>query len=108
MKPREDDDLIGIVDGYDVLQQLPPEIKIERYYEARYKAEAVLAERFGLTVPEAQAQRLRQSVIWGPDKICRPIVWEEPRFWAVPHSNLPDKAFGPKTGNGDMINMDTR
>lgn len=108
LKPEEDDDLIAIVDGYDVLMQLPPEIMIERYFDARYKAEAELAERFGLTVPEANAQGLRQSVIWGPDKICWPIVWSEPRCWAVPHSNLPPKAFGPKTGNGEMIFMDPR
>lgn len=88
--------------------QLPPEIMIERYFQARYRMEAELAERFGLTVAEAHAQGLRQSVIWGPDKICWPIVWSEPRCWAVPRSNLPAKAFGPKTGNGEMIYMDPR
>lgn len=104
----EDEDLILIVDGFDVLMQLPPEVMIARYFEMRVAAENRLAELTGLSIPELHEKDIKQTVFWGPDKICWPINWDEPRCWAVPSSSLPEKAFGPKSGNGDMYYNDPR
>lgn len=108
LEPEEDDDLVVIVDGYDIILQLPPQIMIERYFQVVNYADARIAQRFGISVQEARDRGLRNTVIWGPDKICWPIDWAEPRCWAVPSSNLPPDIFGPKSGNGDMIYNDPR
>ncbi|KAI6783125.1 uncharacterized protein J7T54_000627 [Emericellopsis cladophorae] len=104
----DDEDLAIIVDGYDVLLQLPPAIMIERYFEVAQKSDAHLADRFGLTVKELHARGMRQSVFWGPDKICWPTDPRASRCWAVPASPLAPDAFGPKEGNGDMAFNDPR
>lgn len=106
--PEEDDDLVVIVDGYDVIIQLPPEIMIQRYFDIINKANARIAKRFGISVSEARTRGFYDTVIWGPDKICWPFDWAEPRCWAVPASNLPPDAFGPEAGNGDMFYNDPR
>lgn len=103
LESEEDDDLVVIVDGYDIILQLPPEIMIERYFEVANKADARIARRFGISVKEARARGLRETIFWGPDKICWPIDAAESRCWAVPESSLPPDAFGPQTGNGDML-----
>lgn len=99
----DDDDLVVIIDGYDILLQLPPEVMIERYFEVANKADAQLAKRFGINVKEARALGLRQTIFWGPDKVCWPVDHAASRCWAVPPSTLPGDSFGPNTGNGDMV-----
>jgi hypothetical protein len=108
LKAHEDDDLVTIVDGYDVIVQLPPQVMIERYFQMAEKADARLAKEFNISVEEARSRGLRQTVFWGPDKLCWPVDHNEPRCWAAPKSTLGDKAFGPKTGNGDMVFADPR
>ncbi|KAM0345842.1 hypothetical protein ACHAPU_006196 [Fusarium lateritium] len=61
------DDLVIVVDGHDVLAQLPVEVMIERYFEITKRHDQVLADRFGLTVEQAHEQGLRQSLVWGAD-----------------------------------------
>jgi hypothetical protein len=108
LEAHEDDDLVTIVDGYDVIVQLPPQILIERYFQMVEKADARLADDFNTSVEDARSRGLRQTVFWGPDKLCWPTDYNEPRCWAPPKSTLPEKAFGPKTGNGDMTFADPR
>ncbi|KAH7133222.1 hypothetical protein B0J13DRAFT_529140 [Dactylonectria estremocensis] len=102
---EEDDDIVLIVDGYDVILQLPPDIMLERYFKVMERENKRTAERFGLTIDQVYEKDLHTTLYFGPDKICWPINWDAPRCWAVPPSNLPAKAFGPKTGNGAMPNM---
>lgn len=108
LEKKEDDDLVAIVDGYDIIMQLPAEVMVERYFEMANAADARLAERFGVTVAEARSRGIRQTVFWGPDKVCWPIDHAEARCWAVPESGLPYNAFGPKSGNGEMYYNDPR
>lgn len=108
LPPDEDDGLVLIVDGYDIIMQLPAEVMIERYFDVAYKADEVLAKKFGLTVDEARAQGIRQTIFWGPDKICWPNDGRQARCWAAPVSGLPHNAFGPKSGNGEMYYSDPR
>lgn len=105
LPPQEDDDVVLIVDGYDVIMQLPPEIMLKRYFKTMDDENARNAKRFGVTVDELKARDLDTTLYFGPDKICWPINWRAPRCWAVPSSTLPPKAFGPKTNNGNMVYM---
>ncbi|KAL3952542.1 hypothetical protein ACCO45_012485 [Purpureocillium lilacinum] len=58
----EDDDLIIIGDGHDVMAQLPVEVIIERYFQLVSEADARLADRFGISVEEAHTRGLRQTL----------------------------------------------
>ncbi|ODA76176.1 hypothetical protein RJ55_08459 [Drechmeria coniospora] len=95
LPPEEDDDLVLFVDGFDVIQQLPPDVVIERYFDIARKADAQLAKRLGMTVEEAHRRNLRQAIFWGPDNYCFPMDPRAPRCWAVPASTLPSRPFGP-------------
>ncbi|CAM1509989.1 Fc.00g003240.m01.CDS01 [Cosmosporella sp. VM-42] len=108
LDPEEDDDLVMIVDGYDIIQQLPVEIVIERYFDIVEREDQRVAKRFGVNVAEARKLGLHTTVFFGPDKICWPIDYDQARCWAVPESNLPKKAFGPHEGNGEMRFNDPR
>lgn len=92
---ERDQDIVLIVDGYDIWFQLRPDVLIKRYYEIILAANERLASKFGL---EAMAEHvIYQSVIFGPDKICWPEDVTRPACWAVPDSTLSRWAFGPET-----------
>ncbi|EPE02805.1 hypothetical protein F503_01546 [Ophiostoma piceae UAMH 11346] len=93
--PSDDDDLILIIDGYDVIMQLPAEIMIQRYFAVTEAANAKLAARFGdgyTSLPHAH--RPRQSILFGPDKLCWPVDFRRPACFAAPETGLPKDAFG--------------
>lgn len=108
LEKADDDDLILIVDGYDIIMQLPPSVMIERYFDLVARNDARIAKRYGISIKEVHKQGMRNTVFWGPDKICWPFGGNEPRCWAVPTSGLPSDAFGPKSGNGEMFYNDPR
>lgn len=92
---ERNEDIVLVVDGYDIWFQLRPDVLIKRYYEIIQAATERLASRFGM---EAMAKHaIYQSVIFGPDKICWPEDPTRPACWAVPDSTLPRWAFGPET-----------
>lgn len=92
------DDLVLIVDGYDVWFQLRPDIVISRYYDIISTQNRQLVTRFGPSA--AKKHNIYQSIIFGPDKICWPENIRRPACWAPPHSPLPRYAFGPHTDSG--------
>ncbi|EXK29486.1 hypothetical protein FOMG_13962 [Fusarium oxysporum f. sp. melonis 26406] len=104
----EKDDLVIIVDGFDVLAQIPVEIVIERYFDLRAEADQRLADQRGITVEEVHSRGLRHTLLWGTDKGCFPTGGEDPRCWLVPFSNLPRYKWGPKTDNGELVFSDSR
>ncbi|KAK3670754.1 hypothetical protein LTR78_009326 [Recurvomyces mirabilis] len=95
---RVDEDLVLIVDGYDVWMQLHRDVLISRYYEMNRAADA----RTNATYGDETFRRLdmRQTTIFGPDKICWPIDFSRPACWAVPRGALPEYTFGPRTDHG--------
>lgn len=108
LDPEKDDDLGIIVDGYDIIHQLPAEVIIERYFDAARKADAHLAERMGISIGELHSRDMRQSVFWGPDKVCWPPDPRAARCWAAPASFLAENAFGPDRGPDEFFSEDPR
>ncbi|KAF5005458.1 hypothetical protein FDECE_8123 [Fusarium decemcellulare] len=102
------DDLVIIVDGFDVMAQLPAETMIERYFQMTAEADQRLADQRGITVKELHSRGLRQTLLWGTDKGCFPIGDNDPRCWLVPFSTLPRYKWGPRSNNGELIYSDSR
>ncbi|KAH7317102.1 hypothetical protein B0I35DRAFT_267415 [Stachybotrys elegans] len=104
-----DDDLVIIVDGYDVLPQLPAEVMIERYFEMTLKEDTKLANQRGITVEELRKQGVRQTLVWGTDKGCFPPKGDEAQCWLIPFSDLSRYAWGPKSdATGPLPYSDSR
>jgi hypothetical protein len=104
----DDDDLVIFGDGHDVMAQLPADAVVERYFAVAEDADRRLADRFGLSIEEARARGLRQTLFWGADKMCWPPLHDEPQCAEVPRSHLARNIFGPKTENGDSTYADAR
>ena len=106
-KKVKDDDLVLIIDGYDVWFQLPPQILIERYYTLISEANERLRRRYGMIVHEKSRgsgetemiQKYSQKVLFAADKICWPNSAQDPACAAVPYSTLPKNIYGPETDN---------
>ncbi|CAM1508801.1 Fc.00g056490.m01.CDS01 [Cosmosporella sp. VM-42] len=99
----DDDDIIMVMDSFDVLAQVPVEAMIERYFDIAAKADQKMAAQRGITVAELHEQGLRQTILWGAGKICWP---ENSRCFLIPFSGLPRYAFGPRTDDGDDVFSD--
>lgn len=91
-----DDDLVLVLDAYDVWLQLPPDVLIKRYFSAIDKANARL-KREGIHGVEHGGAVVKQSILFGPDKTCWPDDERRAACWAVPESSLPKDIFGPAT-----------
>ena len=95
LPPSCDDDLILIVDAYDVFFQLRADVMIQRYFEVTREADEELRAIYGEEMVEKH--NLRETILFGPDKLCWPENPQRPACSAVPDSPLPDDAFGDKT-----------
>lgn len=104
-KDIKDNDLVLIIDGFDVWFQLPPEVMIKRFHGILLDADERLRRRYGMVTREKNGsfgakeriQRYTQKVIFGADKICWPNGVEDPACAAVPFSTLPKTTYGPET-----------
>lgn len=87
-------DLVLIVDGYDVWFQLRSDVLIKRYFAINNAANKRISKTLGNV---AENKDIKQTVIFGPDKLCWPSGKDGGRAacWAPPQSTLPKDAFGP-------------
>lgn len=96
-----DDDLVLMIDGYDIVFQIPPDIVIERYFAITKAANAKIAARFGVNSIEELVgdEAPRQTILFGPEKTCYPIQWPRVGCWAIPEDiDIPKGAYGPSDG----------
>ncbi|KAH6693655.1 hypothetical protein F5X68DRAFT_46209 [Plectosphaerella plurivora] len=101
LPPAADDDLILLLDGYDVQLQLGPDVLIDRYYQAAALEDERIIQQLGPTLADKVAGPLGRHIFFGADKICWPVDFTRPACWAVPEvPNMDSLAFGPKT-DGD-------
>lgn len=103
---KNDADLVLIVDGYDVWFQLGADVLIRRYFAINKAANKRIASTLGRNV--AAEHNYKQSVIFGPDKMCWPSGdgGGRPACWAVPQSPLPQDAFGPINDTDILIALE--
>ena len=87
-------DLVLIVDGFDVWFQLRSDVLIKRYFAINKGANKRISKSLGKA---AEKEGIKQTVIFGPDKLCWPSGTDGGRAacWAPPQSTLPKDAFGP-------------
>lgn len=97
-----DEDLVLMIDGFDVTFQIPLDILIERYFAVNRAANAKIAARFGVDSTETLIgdDTPRQTILFGPEKVCYPVQMERVGCWAIPHDvDIPNGAFGPSDGD---------
>ena len=94
-----DDDLVLLVDGYDVIFQLGPDVLLKRYSETIAASNRRLEQKWGKD--HLQKHNMYTTTLYGPDVLCYPIDFRRPACWLVPESTLPRDAFGPETDKND-------
>ena len=98
-----DDDLVLLIDAYDVWLILRPEVMISRYFELLQRSNERL-QSTGLHGRMHGGAEIRNTLFWGPDKVCWPTENQRAACWAVPDSPLPKNAFGPDTDAWMVLN----
>ena len=101
LKRGQQDDLVLIIDGFDIHFQLPPEVLIARYYQENARANKRIEKQLGAEV--AEKENIKQTVIFGHDKLCWPTDWKRPACWLVPEASDPKKAYGPVTDSNPTV-----
>lgn len=96
--PHQQDDLVFMLDGFDIWFQLPHDYILRRYHDVVAKAHQHHVATFGEEL--VAKHNIRNTVIFGPDKSCAPGGPDHASCWAIPESWLPPLAFGPDTDHG--------
>lgn len=93
---NQNDDLVLIIDGFDIHFQLPPEVLISRYFSENERANKRIEAQLGEQVMREQG--IKQTVIFGHDKLCWPTDWRRPACWLIPEASDPRYSYGPRAG----------
>ena len=94
----QDEDLVLIIDAYDVWFQLRPDVLIQRYYMVRDAANERLISELGSSVVSKHG--LSQTIFFNADKVLWPHLDTTTDPWWLANSSLPEYAFGPETDKG--------
>jgi hypothetical protein len=105
LPPSRDSDIVLMVDGYDVVMQLGPDVMLRRYFATLAAEDARLTAQLGAGY--VRQHGIYNSIVFGPDKTCFPDNPLRPACWAIPDSPLPSAAFGPTT-DADMAHARPR
>lgn len=94
-----DDDLVMIIDAYDVWLQLRPDILLSRYYAANARANRRISRRLcgHDKCPYSPLSHIQQKIIFSAQKLCWPHTEDDAACYAAPPSSLPDDIYGPTT-----------
>ncbi|KAL6400100.1 hypothetical protein AUP68_15792 [Ilyonectria robusta] len=103
----EDDDIVLIVDAFDVWFQLPPEVLLQRYHNINENANARLREQWQGPGPVP----MYQTVVAGSEKNCWPRPWIDGNNLQCPYlpdSPIREDLYGPETDKNQTISHDLR
>jgi len=89
-----DEDLMLLMDGFDVWIQLRPQTLIDRYFAINRIADERIQRELGAA---AEQHGIRQEIIFGCQKRCWPWKVDDPPCYAVPNSTLPVDVYGSQT-----------
>ncbi|CAI6342219.1 unnamed protein product [Periconia digitata] len=95
LDPERDNDLVLIVDGYDIWFQLRPSALIARYHAINAAANTRIRKTMGTAA--VNAENIEQTILFSAQKRCWPWKPDDPPCYAVPESSLPSDAYGDKT-----------
>jgi hypothetical protein len=95
---EQQDELVFMMDGFDAWFQLPADIMIKRYYDVVDFAHQQNVEMYG--ADGVERHDIRDTVLFGPDKLCWPEDPNRAACWVVPESWMPEQGFGPDTDHG--------
>lgn len=94
LEPRYDDDLVILVDGYDVWFQLRPQVLVERYFDINRKADERIRKQLGKGMA---INKISQKIVFSAQKRCWPKGPEHAACYAVPESTLAKDVYGSDT-----------
>lgn len=92
--PESDNDLVMMMDAFDIWFQLPPETLIERYHSINERANRRISKHMGKA---AELEGIKQTVIFGAGKRCAPNQLHTLACYTVPMSPVPDDIYGANT-----------
>lgn len=102
LRKNQDDELVLILDAYDIWLQLPPEVLIRRYHRALDKSNQRLEKAGLLDKRSAEGVPIRNTILFGADKFCWPQNGDAIPCWAAPESTFSDTVFGPDTDREEV------
>ncbi|KAK3709710.1 hypothetical protein LTR37_010737 [Vermiconidia calcicola] len=88
------EDLVLVVDAYDIWMQLRPQTLLNRYFAINSRANSRIRTELGAA---ADKHDIRQEIVFGCQKRCWPWTLNDPPCYAVPESTLPRDIYGPQT-----------
>lgn len=93
-KPGFDNELLFILDSYDIWFQLPFETLVERYHATVAEENKRVAQRMGRA---KQIENVTSSIIFSGGKLCGPNQHHTVACYPVPESPLPKDLYGGNT-----------
>ena len=95
LKSGHDEDLVLVVDGFDMWFQLSPQMLIDRYHAVNREAEERIGNQIGDEV--MKQEQIGQKIIFASQKRCWPGEADHVSCGAVPESPLAENVYGPDT-----------
>lgn len=94
-----DDDLVLVVDAFDIWFQLPPEVLLQRYHRTIQAANARLAEQWDSHGNSSVPMPMEQTILISPQKRCwpGPSSHSDLSCDALPESPVREDLYGPDT-----------
>ncbi|KAI5202924.1 hypothetical protein E4T39_04572 [Aureobasidium subglaciale] len=94
MAPEQDNDLVMMMDAFDIWFQLPPKTLIDRYYAVNAKANKRISKHMGKA---AELEHINQTIIFGAGKRCAPNQPHTVGCYPVPMSPVSEDVYGANT-----------
>ncbi|KAI0022416.1 hypothetical protein F4780DRAFT_777791 [Xylariomycetidae sp. FL0641] len=91
----QDDELVLMLDAYDIQLQLPASVLIDRYYETREATQKRAIDFAGAAAVTGEG--IQQLVMFGAGKRCAPNQPHTIACYPLPESPLPMDLYGPNT-----------
>ncbi|KAK0385860.1 hypothetical protein NLU13_7037 [Sarocladium strictum] len=108
-QPEFEEEIVFMMDAYDVWFQLPPEVLLARYERILREEDARVKQRLGKAF---RNEHLETGVIFGAGKRCIPNMPSSISCYAVPDSPVPHDIYGAATdtsfGVGPATSFRTR
>lgn len=94
LEPASDNDLVLMMDAYDIWMQLPFDVLLSRYHAINARANRGLSKRLGHAYT---SENIRQTIIFGAGKRCTPNEMHTVACYPLPPSPIPDDVYGNNT-----------